>query len=157
MLQFTHKTTVAAELSLTLNYELRQKSRQRVKLDNGVVAGLFLERGIILRDGDCLSTDAGETVLIKAAKETVSTVHCDNALLLSRACYHLGNRHVALQVSEKFIRYQHDHVLDELCHGLGLEVICEEAAFEPESGAYGDYGHMQGHAHSHPHKSDHDH
>ena len=162
MLRFTHKTGAEpAEFILTLNYQQRQKSRQRVMLDNDVEAGLFLERGAILREGDCLATDDGQVVLIKAAKEAVSTVYSDDPLLLSRACYHLGNRHVALQIDEKFVRYQADHVLDELCVGLGLQVHSESAAFEPEPGAYGDYGHMQGHshdgAHGHGHSNGHAH
>ena len=73
------------------------------------------------------------------------------ALQMARACYHLGNRHVALQITEKFVRYQADYVLDDLCHGLGLTVVSEDAPFEPEPGAYGDYGHMQGHSHGHGH------
>ena len=169
MLRFTHKTIAEPALTLTLNYELRQKSRQRVELDNGKEAGLFLERGIILREGDCLATDEGQTIMIKAAKEAVSTVYCNDALQMARACYHLGNRHVALQITEKFIRFQADHVLDELCHGLGLTVVSEDAPFEPEPGAYGDYGHVQGHSqndsdgdadshtHTHNHHHNHDH
>lgn len=157
MLRFTKKTDAESEITLTLSYELRQKSRQRVMLDNAEEAGLFLERGIILREGDVLSTDAGETVRIKAADENVSTVMCDDMLLRARACYHLGNRHVALQISDGFIRYQTDHVLDELCRRLGLQVIQELAPFEPESGAYGDYGHMQGHSHGHSHDNSHGH
>jgi len=157
MLRFTHKTTAEAEITLTLSYELRQKSRQRVVLDNGEEAGLVLERGIILREGDCLASDEGDTVMIKTAKEAVSTVYCDDVLQKARACYHLGNRHVALQISEQFIRYQTDHVLDELCQRLGLEVLNEEAPFEPEPGAYGDYGHGHSRGHEHPHGHEHDH
>ena len=157
MLRFTHKTGAEPAFVLTLNYEQRQKSRQRVTLDNGVEAGLFLERGAILREGDCLATDDGQAVLIKAAREAVSTVYSDDHLLLSRACYHLGNRHVALQIDDKFVRYQADHVLDELCSGLGLEAHSENAAFEPEPGAYGDYGHMQGHSHDGAHGHGHSH
>lgn len=157
MLCFTHKTANGSDLTLTLSYELRQKSRQRVVLDNGEEAGLVLERGIILREGDCLASDDGDTVMIRAAKEAVSTAYCDDAMQQARACYHLGNRHVALQISEKFIRYQTDHVLDELCQRLGLKVLNEEAPFEPEPGAYGDYGHIQGHSHSHAHGHSHSH
>jgi urease accessory protein len=157
MLRFTQKTSSEPDLTLTLSYEQRQKSRQRVVLDNGVEAGLFLQRGVILREGDCLSTGAGEVVLIKAAKEDVSTVYSDDHLQLSRACYHLGNRHVALQITSNFVRYQADHVLDELCRGLGLDVRSENAVFEPEAGAYGDYGHLQGHTHEASHEHSHPH
>lgn len=157
MLRFTHKTKSKSDNTLTLNYELRQKSRQRVELDGGDEAGLFLDRGIILREGDCLATDDGQTVMIKAAREAVSTVYCDDALQMARACYHLGNRHVALQITETYIRFQADHVLNELCHGLGLKVVSEDAPFEPESGAYGDYGHMQSHSHNDSHDHSHPH
>ncbi len=157
MLRFTHKISAESSQTLTLSYELRQKSRQRVVLDDGEEAGLFLDRGIILREGDCLATDRGETVRIKAAAEAVSTVYCKTPLQLARASYHLGNRHVALQITEKYLRYQADHVLDELCSGLGLNVISEQAPFEPEPGAYGDYGHMQGHSHGHSHEHENGH
>ena len=88
------------------------------------------------------------TRLLTGQQLTVSTLYCNDALQMARACYHLGNRHVALQITEKFIRFQADHVLDELCHGLGLTVVSEDAPFEPEPGAYGDYGHVQGHSHN---------
>ena len=65
---------------------------------------------------------------------------------MARACYHLGNRHVALQIGEGWVRYQHDHVFDAMVTGLGLNVIVEQAPFEPEAGAY-----SQGHAHHHDH------
>ena len=65
---------------------------------------------------------------------------------LARAAYHLGNRHVALQVGSGWLRYLHDHVLDDMVRGLGFEVVVEEAPFEPEAGAYGGHGH----SHSHP-------
>ena len=80
-------------------------------------------------------------VLVKAAREPVSTVLSLDPQLLARACYHLGNRHVALQIEPGRLRYLQDHVLDEMVRGLGLEVIVEEAPFEPESGAYGGPAH----------------
>ena len=68
--------------------------------------------------------------------ETVSTVHTDDAVMLARAGYHLGNRHVALQIGGGWLRYQHDHVLDDMLRGFGLDVRVDEAPFEPEGGAY---------------------
>jgi len=85
-------------------------------------------------------------VQINAAPETVSTVTSDCHHALARACYHLGNRHVPLQVEREFLRYQHDHVLDEMIIGLGLSVKVEEAPFEPEAGAYKS---AAGHGHHH--------
>lgn len=139
-------------LVLTLPYERRMISRQRVTLDDGSDAGLFLPRGASLQDGDYLQADSGEVVRIQAAVETVSTLYCADRLLFARACYHLGNRHVPLEISDGRLRYLHDHVLDDMLHGLGLHVLVEQAPFEPEAGAY-----SGGHTHSHAHNHDHDH
>lgn len=157
MLQFTRiinrdSTEKDAETvlsTLTLPLDQRIKSRLKVMLDNGIEAGLFLPRGSVLQQDDRLQADSGEIIRIVAASESVSTVTVDDALLLARACYHLGNRHVALQISAGFIRYQHDHVLDDMLRGLGLNVVIEMAPFEPESGAYGD--HVSSHSSTHSH------
>ena len=132
-----------ADLQLQLPFELRTKSRLRTQLTTGEEVGLLLERGSILRGGDLLLADDGRVVAVIAAPETVSTVTSSDPWALARAAYHLGNRHVALQVGHGWVRYQHDHVLDDMVRGLGLAVAVEEAPFEPESGAYGG-------THSHP-------
>ena len=137
-----------ADTTLTLPFEARQKSRLRARLDNGEEAALFLERGQILRHGDRLQGQDGLVVEVHAAPEAVSTAQCVDGTLLARACYHLGNRHVALQVGPGWVRYRHDHVLDDMLRQLGLEVQYELAPFEPEAGAY-TAGHGHGHAHHH--------
>jgi urease accessory protein len=152
MIRLTRKLSeqIDPDATLSLPLDSRNKSRLRVTLDDGRDAGLFLQRGTGLRHGDLLASDEGFTVLIKAAPETVSSVHCDDPLLLARASYHLGNRHVALQIGPGLLRYQHDHVLDAMLEGLGLAVTVERAPFEPEPGAYdGDqgYGHDREHTH----------
>ncbi len=151
----------AADVSLTLPIDARIKSRLKVTLDDGRAAGLFLPRGQLLRGGDILTDEGGQLrVEIRAATETVSTVRCSDPLLLARACYHLGNRHVPLQIEAGFARYQHDHVLDDMVQGLGLSVSVEQAPFEPESGAYqsqagaGHHHHAQEHAHHHHHHAE---
>lgn len=136
--------------TVTLPFLLRQKSRQRVRLDSGRDAALYTPRGFVLRHGDRLCGDHEEIVRVVAARETVSTGICQDKLLMAKAAYHLGNRHVPLQIGLGFLRYQHDHVLDDMVRALGLVVFCEQAEFEPESGAYG-------HGHSHNHSHDHDH
>jgi urease accessory protein len=140
----------AAERHLRLPFGERSKSRLRAVLDNGEEAGLFLERGSILRNGDQLLADDGRVIEVQAAPESVSTVHTDNPLLLARACYHLGNRHVPLQIGTGWLRYQHDHVLDDMLRGFGLEVRAEVAPFEPEGGAYVSHS-AHSHAHTHSH------
>lgn len=134
-----------AQASLVLPFAERSKSRLRARLDDASEVGLFLPRGTVLRHGDCLRASDGRIVQVQAATETVSTVVTNDPLLLLRAAYHLGNRHVPLQVDCAYLRYQHDHVLDAMVEQLGLRVIVEQAPFEPEAGAYGG-GH-----HSHHH------
>ncbi len=153
MLKFDRFTEIFDEPcgTLTLSFEQRSRSRQKVTLDDGQPAGLFLPRGAVLAQGQRIVAESGEVVEIRAAVEPVSTVYVADSLLLARACYHLGNRHVALQIGPWFIRYQHDHVLDELVRGLGLKVEFEHAPFEPEAGAYDGAGHSHAHLHSHSH------
>lgn len=137
--------SVAPGDSLTLPYQERTRSRLRLRLDSGREAAIMVDRGHVLRGGDLLLTDCGLVVEVRAARERVSTAHSNDPLLLSRACYHLGNRHIALQIASGWVRYLHDHVLDEMLILLGLQVREELAPFEPESGAYG--GGHHGHAH----------
>ncbi len=160
MIKFEEKisTTKSPDTTLTLGKDQREKSRLKVTLDNGREAGLFFEKGTSFQDGDLIiSDDENVLVEIKAADETVSSVYCDDPLQLARACYHLGNRHIPLQISKGILQYQHDHVLDEMVRGLGLEVKTEQAPFEPESGAYAVGSHSGGghHHHSHDHDDDH--
>ena len=144
MLQITKRVNienVVLDATLSLPYDLRQKSRVRVTLDNGKDAGVFLPRGSVLKDGDVLQADSGALIGVFAAPEEVTTVRCDGVLLLTKACYHLGNRHVPLQIGNGWLRYRRDHVLDEMIESLGLKVVHEVTAFEPESGAYHGHGH----------------
>jgi urease accessory protein len=151
MLTITQRLTESrrADADLVLPFQLRTKSRLRTALPSGEEVGLILERGTILRDGDLLLADDGRAVRVVAAPETVSTVSADDPLTLLRAAYHLGNRHVALQIGAGWLRYLHDHVLDDMVRGLGLSVSVEEAPFEPEAGAYGGHSALSPHAHSH--------
>jgi len=134
--------------TLTLPLDKRVRSRLRVTLDDGREAGVFLPRGEVLRHGDLLADGDGTVVRILAANEPVSEVCSDDPLLLARACYHLGNRHVSLQIDTGRVRYRHDHVLDDMLRGLGLDPVAVEAPFEPEPGAYGGSAHAQ-HDHAH--------
>lgn len=132
----------------------------RVKLDDGREAALMLPRGEVLRGGDRLRSRCGAIVTVRAAPESLSQVSASEAGALARAAYHLGNRHVAVEVGQGWLRYRHDHVLDDMLRGLGLSVGAVTAAFEPEAGAYaGSHGHADGHAHDHDHAHDvgHDH
>jgi urease accessory protein len=130
--------------TLTLPFAERCKRRLRTKLDDGREVAIAMPHGPMLRSGDRLRTDAGEIIDIRSADEEVSTARSSDALLLARACYHLGNRHVALEIAPGRVRYLHDHVLDDMLRKLGLEVVTERSAFEPEAGAY-----AEAHGHGH--------
>lgn len=149
MIKLIEKTNSAQSIdtTLTLPLESRCKSRLRVTLDNGQDAGFFLERGTTLKDGELLRSADGYTVRVKAARETLSTIRFEDSLLFARACYHLGNRHVPLQIEPTHISYRHDHVLDEMLRGMGLEIVVKKASFEPEPGAYGGHRADAGHHH----------
>ncbi len=148
---------IKADTTLTLPIEQRVRSRLKVTLDDGRDAGLFLPRGTLIRGGDCLSDSDGLIIEIIAADETVSTLHCDDTTKLARAAYHLGNRHIPLQIESNWLRYQHDHVLDEMLQQMGLNVIVESAPFEPEAGAYQQAPHQHNHNHDHSHNHSHTH
>ena len=125
-----------ADVTVTLPFDNRQKCRLHVTLDNGEEAALMLPRGDALRHGDRLLCNDNRVVRVQAAKEQVSTARSIDLYQLARACYHLGNRHVSLQICGCWLRYQQDPVLDRMLEGLGLQIRHELAAFEPETGAY---------------------
>jgi urease accessory protein len=130
-----------AQATLSLPFELRQKSRFKANLDSGEQVGLMLPRGHPLRGGDCLRAENGMVIALVAAQEPVTTATAPDPLTLQRACYHLGNRHVPLQITEYWIRYLQDHVLDDMVESLGLTITHEQAPFEPETGAYHHHHH----------------
>jgi len=122
--------------TVTLPFEKRQRTRQRLLLDDGREAALLLPRGTILRDGDRLRSQNGEVIAVRAAAEQVSTAFCSDPLQLARAAYHLGNRHIAVQIGAGWLRYLHDHVLDHMLEEMGLKLRRDTVQFEPEAGAY---------------------
>lgn len=148
---------------LTLPFESRQKSRLHTKLVSGEEVGLMLPRGEILRGGDLVTASDGRVIEIVAQPEKVLHIETKE---LARIAYHLGNRHVPVQVGENFLRIAEDHVLEEMVKKLGAKVSHVEAPFEPEAGAYagghqhdemGHGGKIHDHHHDHDHDHDHDH
>jgi urease accessory protein len=121
---------------LVLPFELRQKSRLRTAVAGGEDIGLFLPRGTLLRDGDCLRADDGRVVRVAAAAEDLLEIRCADAEALARAAYHLGNRHTPVQVGAGWLRIAADDVLAGMLRGLGAVVAPVRAPFEPEAGAY---------------------
>ena len=146
-----HGAEVLFILKLTLPFEQRQKSRLRAKAENGEEVALVLPRGRVLRGGDRVAATDGRDVEIVAAPEKL--LHIESAEL-ARVAYHLGNRHVPLQVGPGFLRIAEDHVLEEMARKLGARVSHVEAPFEPEAGAYGHQHDEMGHGgkiHDHHH------
>lgn len=129
---------------VALPFDQRKKSRLRMTLQSGTEAALFIERGSVLRGGDCLRAEDGRVVQVQAAQQPVMDVTAMSTKALTCAAYHLGNRHVPLQVGDTWLRLEQDHVLKEMLLGLGVSVNELLAPFEPEAGAYGG-----GHKHHH--------
>ena len=164
-----------------LDWDTRQKSRFEAMDSLGRSIGVFLPRGGPVRGGDVLVCEDGSLVVVRAKPQRVLavTVRAGRAAFdLQRAAYHLGNRHVPLQLGEDRLQLEPDHVLAEMLLRMGLEVVALDAPFEPEAGAYGAVrGHGQGahgghahdlssgssrehahnHSHEHAHAHDHEH
>ena len=136
--RYTGDAPVADRLELDFN--TRSKSRLRARLVSGAEVGLFLPRGTILRGGDRLLASDGRVVAVVSAPEELLEARCATSIELARAAFHLGNRHVAVQVGRDaggdWLRIQADHVLEGMLVGLGALVSSLRAPFEPEAGAY---------------------
>lgn len=121
---------------IVLSFEDRQKSRQSVCTTSGERLGLLLPHGTTLRNGDRLRSTDGRSYRVESAPEALSVACSPAPLLLARAAYHLGNRHIPLQIEAGRIAYRRDPVLDHLIEDLGLTVQHLVSPFEPEGGAY---------------------
>ena len=122
---------------IKLPFDLRQKTRLRTQLVSGEEVAVMLPRGDILRGGDLVVASDGRVIEVVAQAEKVLHITCETPQALTRAAYHLGNRHVPVQVGEGFLRIAADHVLEEMLKGLGAKIEPLQAPFEPEAGAYG--------------------
>ncbi len=152
-----------------LGWDQRQKSRFDAVDSTGRVLGVFLPRGSVLRGGDALVAEDGSLIVVRAAPQPVMVVrHCPEHGAprdVLRAAYHLGNRHVAVELQLDHLKIEPDTVLASMLRRMHLLVAEENTAFEPEGGAYEgghghehghhDHGHDHGHAHDHGHGQDH--
>jgi len=129
--------------TVRLSFDARSKSRLLIKLDSGEQAALVVERGRLLRGGDRVRTQDGREVEIIAADESLLEASSEDPVAIAKAAFHLGNRHVAVQVMANRLRFLNDHVLEQMVRGLGLQVTAVRAPFEPEGGAYGHH-HVHG-------------
>ncbi len=144
--------------SVELNWDVRQKSRFDAQDSAGRQLGVFLPRGTAVRGGDVLVAEDGSLIRVIAAPQAVLRItHCADhgtPFDLIRAAYHLGNRHVPIELKPEYLQIEPDHVLADLLRAMHLTVNAVNEGFEPESGAYSSGGHAHtahGHGHSHKH------
>ncbi|UZG45274.1 urease accessory protein UreE [Caldimonas thermodepolymerans] len=148
--------------TVELDWDVRQKSRFDATDSTGRTLGVFLPRGSVVRGGDVLVAEDGSLVRVIAAPQPVLVVrHCTehgSPFDLLRAAYHLGNRHVQLELQPDHLKLEPDHVLADMLRQMHLVVTETQAPFEPEAGAYaGGHGHHHGHGHGHDHRHGHAH
>ncbi len=128
---------------LALDHGQRSRSRLAATLDDGTAAAVMLPRGTVLRDGDVLEAEAGERVCVRALAQPLLELRADDPMQLARALYHLGNRHVPVQIESWRLLIEPDPVLERMLRGLGLQVRELRLPFDPEAGAHGG-GHHHG-------------
>ena len=154
------KALLRRAASVELDWDVRQRSRFDAVDASGRALAVFLPRGSVVRGGDVLVAEDGSLIIVKAAPQTVMVVRpCaehGSPFDLMRAAYHLGNRHVQLELQADRLLLEPDHVLADMLKQMHLLVSDEQAPFEPEAGAYAAGGHAHGAGHSHGH-DDHDH
>jgi len=146
--------------SVELDWDVRCKSRFDATDSTGRRIGVFLPRGTVVRGGDVLVAEDGTLVAVKAAPQPVLVVrHCTQhgkPSDLIRAAYHLGNRHVAVELAGDHLKLEPDHVLEQMLERMHMIVSRENAPFEPEGGAYeGGHDHHGHHEHGHDHAHEH--
>jgi urease accessory protein len=123
--------------SLKLPFDARQKSRLHTRLESGEEVALMLPRGEILRGGDLVTASDGRVIEVVSQPEELLNLECESPLALAKLAYHLGNRHVPVEVGNGYLRIAADHVLQDMARKLGARITRLQAAFEPEAGAYG--------------------
>jgi len=149
--------------TVELDWDVRQKSRFEATDSTGRALGVFLPRGTVVRGSDVLVVEDGSLIQVFAAAQPVLKITpCDEhgtPFDLIRAAYHLGNRHVPIELKPDHLKIEPDPVLAEMLRALHLVVVDVTEAFEPEGGAYGSGGHgshHHGHGHDHRHDPVHD-
>ena len=140
--------------TITLDWDTRQKSRFDATDSQGRLLGVFLPRGAVVRGGDVLVAEDGSLVRVQAAPQAVLRITAcaehGSPFDLTRAAYHLGNRHVPIELQPDHLKIEPDHVLADMLRAMHMTVVAVSEAFEPENGAYGDHG-ASSHGHGHEH------
>jgi urease accessory protein len=143
-----------------LDYDRRTRRRITLTGAGGLTFLLDLAQAPVLRAGDGIRLEDGRVVAVEAASERLLEISCRDGRALARIAWHLGNRHLATEISTRALHIRDDHVIADMVRGLGAEVRLVERPFNPEGGAYGQgavHGHSHGHGHHHHHHADGDH
>ena len=137
--------------TVELDWDVRQKSRFDATDARGRQLGIFLPRGTAVRGGDVLVAEDGSLIKVIAAPQPVLKItpcaQHGTPYDLIRAAYHLGNRHVPIELKPEHLKIEPDHVLADMLRAMHLIVTAVDEAFEPENGAYATGGHGHGHSH----------
>jgi urease accessory protein len=139
MLEIHHRLGLegpAPDFVLVLSHEQRQRGRMLLQTQCGEEVRLFLKRGQALLVGEYLQSLCGKIVQVQGATEELASARSDDWQTFARACYHLGNRHVKIEVGELVLQIKPDHVLEEMLQLMGLQLSYRQDIFAPESGAY---------------------
>ncbi len=132
---------ILVNFTLALTAQERTRSRHRFTTVEGEIVYINLPRGTVLQDGDLLQDDSKTNLVRVCAKlEPVITITTNNSWELLKAAYHLGNRHVPVEISEHYLRLAPDSVLQKMLEQLNFKVISEIMPFYPEQGAYKHHG-----------------
>jgi urease accessory protein len=137
--------------TVELDFEARHRRRITLKGLRGFEFLLDLPEAMRLRNGDGLELEDGRIVLVKAMREPLAEITAAGPADLARLAWHLGNRHLPVQVLDGRLRIRHDHVIEDMLRGLGATVTEVKAAFDPEGGAYDTHHHTHANDHEHEH------
>ena len=141
--------------TIVLDHEARHRRRVSLTGEGGLAFLLDLERAAVLDDGDAVKLEDGRLVQVKAAPERLVEIRTENPLRLMKIAWHIGNRHVAAELTADAVYIAHDHVLLEMVRSLGATATLVDRPFRPERGAYHEHGPDCGHDHGPAHQHDH--
>ena len=131
--------------SLTLDFDARHRRRIRLTADQGEDVLLDLPKAVAMADGDGLQLDDGRWLKVQAAAELIVEVRHKDPNQLVRLAWHLGNRHLPTEIRNQVLRIRPDHVIEDMLHGFGADLVKVQAPFQPEGGAYSGHGHHHNH------------
>jgi urease accessory protein len=131
--------------SLTLDFDRRYRRRIRLTADEGEDVLLDLPKAVAMADGDGLQLDDGRWLKVQAAAELIVEVRHKDPNQLMRLAWHLGNRHLPTEIQDQVLRIRPDHVIEDMLHRFGADLVKVQAPFQPEGGAYSGHGHHHNH------------